>query len=137
MQKAPIHQSHIYRQIKILRTIFEKGHSRNIPMKLFQNLTSSFEEEDFLRISSCHYSARAPIHQSHVYGRIKISPTFFLKGHPRNISVKLFQNLNSSFGEEDFLRISSCPYSARSPPFTRAMFMDRSKFREQFLKRVT
>ena len=29
--------------------------------------------------------------------------------------MKLFQNLTSGFGEEDFLRISSCPYSARSP----------------------
>ena len=57
----------------------------------------------------------APIHQSHVYGRIKISRTFFEKGHPWNIPVKLFQNLTSSFGEGDFLRISSCPYSARSP----------------------
>ena len=60
VQKAPIHQSHIYRQIKILRTIFEKGHSRNIPVKLFQNLTSRFEEEDFLRIYSCPYSAESP-----------------------------------------------------------------------------
>ena len=57
----------------------------------------------------------APIHQSQVYGWIKISPTIFEKGHPRNIPVKLFQNLTSGFGEEDFLRISSCPYSARSP----------------------
>ena len=86
-----------------------------MPVKLFQNLTSSFEEEDFLRISSCPYSARSPIHQSHVYGRIKISRTFLEKGHLRNIPVKLFQNLTSSFGEEDFLRFSSCPYSARSP----------------------
>ena len=59
-QKAPIYQNHIYRQIKILRTIFEKGHPRNIPVKLFQNLTSSFGEENFLRISSCCYSARSP-----------------------------------------------------------------------------
>jgi hypothetical protein len=29
--------------------------------------------------------------------------------------VKLFQNLTGSFGEENFLKISSCPYSARSP----------------------
>ena len=115
MQKDPIHQSHIYRQIKILRTIFEKGHSRNIPVKLFQNLTSSFEEEYLFRISSCPYSARNPIHQSHVYGRIKISRPLFEKGHPRNIHVKLFQNLTGSFGEEDFLGISSCPYSARNP----------------------
>ena len=175
MQKAPIHQSHIHRKIKILRTIFEKGHPRNIPVKLFQNLTSGFGEKSFLRISSCPYSAKsphspepyfrqikilrskfceqvlkrvtqgiflwnyfkiwpavskkkiiwallhvpilreAPINQSHVYGWIKISRTVFEKGHPRNIPVKLFQNLTSSFGEEDFLRISSCPYSARSP----------------------
>ena len=171
MQKAPIHQSHIYRQIKILRTIFEKGHPRNIPVKLFQNLTSCFGEKSFLRISSGPYSAKSPhspepyfetdqnfvnnfwegslkefsceiisksdqqfrrrkflqkflhvpivrkasIHQSYVYGRIKISRTFFEKGHPRNIPVKSFQNLTSSVREEDFLRISSCPYSARSP----------------------
>ena len=115
VQKAPIHKSYIYRQIKILRTISEKGHPRNIPVKLFQNLTSSFGEIDFLRISSCPYSARSPNHQSLVYGWIKISRTIFENGHPRNIPVKLFQNLNSSFREKDFLRISSCPYSARSP----------------------
>ena len=60
VQKAPIHQSHIYWQIKILQTVFEKGHPRNIAVKLFQNLTSSFGEEDFLRISKCPYSARSP-----------------------------------------------------------------------------
>ena len=42
----------------------------------------------------------APIHHSHVYGRIKISQTIFQKGHPWNIPVKLFQNLTTSFGEE-------------------------------------
>ena len=59
-KKAPIHQSHIYRQIKILRTVFEKGHPRNIPVKLLQNLTSGFGEKSFLRISSCPYSAKSP-----------------------------------------------------------------------------
>ena len=115
MQEAPIHQSHVYGWIKILRTIFEKGHERNIPVKLFQNLTSSFGE-DFLRISSCPYIVQdAPIHQSHVFGRIKILQTIFEKGHPRNIPAKLFQNVTIGFEEKDFLRISSCPYSARSP----------------------
>ena len=33
VQKAPIHQSHVYRQVKISGTIFEKGHPRNIPVK--------------------------------------------------------------------------------------------------------
>ena len=113
MQEAPIHQSHVYGRIKILQTSFEKGHQRYIPVKLFQNLTSSFGEEDFLRISSCPYIVQeAPIHQRHVFGRVKISQTIFEKGHPRNIPAKLFQNLTSGFGEEDFLRISSCPYGA-------------------------
>ena len=47
VQKAPLHQSHVYGRIKILRTIFEKGHTRNIPVKLFENLTRGFEEENF------------------------------------------------------------------------------------------
>ena len=103
MREAPIHQSHVYGGIKISQTPFEKGHQRNIPVKLFQNLTSSFGEEDFLRISSCPYIVQeAPIHQSHVFGRIKISQTSVEKSHPKNIPVKLFQNLTSGFGEEDF-----------------------------------
>ena len=61
MQKRPIHLSHVYRPIKISRTVFEKGHPMNIPAKLFQNLTSGFGEEDFfLRISSCMYGAPKP-----------------------------------------------------------------------------
>ena len=106
-------------QIKISRTIFEKGHPRNIPVKLFQNLIRGFREEDFFYefLHVCIVQ-EAPIHQSHVYGWIKIMRTIFEKGHTRNIPVKLFQNLTSGFGEEDFLRISSCPYSARSPHST-------------------
>ena len=55
--------------------VFEKGHSRKIPVKLFQNWTSGFRKKDFLRISSCLFSARSPIHQSHVYGLIKVLRT--------------------------------------------------------------
>ena len=57
----------------------------------------------------------ALIHKSHVYRRIEISLTVFEKGHPRNISLTLLQNPTSSFREEDFLRIPSCPYTASSP----------------------
>ena len=60
MQKASIRQSHVYRWIKILRPIFEKVHKRNIPVKLFHNLTSGLREEDFLKIASCPYSPRSP-----------------------------------------------------------------------------
>ena len=58
VQEAPIYPSHVYGQIKILRPLFEKGHPRNVPVKLFQIRTSGFR--DFLRISSCLYSATSP-----------------------------------------------------------------------------
>ena len=64
----------------------EKGHSRNISMGLFQNLTGSFKE-NFLGICLCSYSQVAPIHQSHVHGRIKITLKIFKRGHSRNISA--------------------------------------------------
>ena len=135
MQEAPIHQSHVYGQIKILPTLFEKGYQRNIPVKLFQNLTNSFGEKDFLRISSCPYIVQeAPIYQSHVFGRIKISRTIFEKGHLRNIPAKLFQNLTSGFREKSFLRIFSCPYSARSPHSAEPCFWADQNFANIFLK---
>ena len=116
VQEAPIDQSHVFGRIKISQTIFEKGQPRNIPVKLFQNLTSGFGEEDCLRISSCPYSARSPHSPEPCLWMDQIfSRTIFKKGHPRNILVKFFQNMTSSFREEDFLGISSCPYSARSP----------------------
>ena len=75
----------------------EKVHSRNISMRLFQNLTHSFRE-DFLGICICSYSQVAAMHQSRVHGRIKITLsrvhgrikitlTIFERGYSRNISV--------------------------------------------------
>ena len=96
MQKKTIHQSHVYCRIKILQTIFEKGHPKNIPVKLFQNLTSGFGE-DFFGISSCRIVQEAPIHQSNVYKQIRIWQTIFEKAHPRNIPEKLFQNRTCGF----------------------------------------
>ena len=84
-------------------------------MELCQNLISGFGEEGFLRISSSLYSAKSTYSPEPCLLTDQISGTVFEKGHPRNISVKLFQNLTS-----------------QKPPFTRAMFMDGSKFREQF-----
>ena len=132
MREAAIQQSHVYEWIKISRTLFEKDHPRNIPMKLFQNLTSSFGEQDFLRISSCPYSARNPHSPEPCLWTDQNFANIFEKGHQRNIPVKLFQNLTSSFGEEDFLRISSCPYIVQEAPIHQCHV-----FRKQFLKRVT
>ena len=39
--------THVSRRIKISRQHFEKGHPRNIPMKLFLNRTRGFRKEDF------------------------------------------------------------------------------------------
>ena len=62
----------------------------------------------------------APIHQSHVYGRIKILWTIFEKVHPRNIPVKLFQNRTCGFWEEDFFKNFFMSVQCKKPPFTRA-----------------
>ena len=83
-------------------------------MKLFYNLTSGFIEEDFIRISSCPYSARSSDSTEPCLLTDQNFANIFVKGHPRNIPVKFFQNLTSGLGE-DFLRISSCPYSESSP----------------------
>ena len=87
---------------------FKKGHPRNIRVKLFQNVTSGFREEDFFKeFLHIRIVQEAPVYQSHVYGRIRILRTIFEKSHPKNIPVELFQNWTSGFGEEDFLKISS------------------------------
>ena len=129
-KKPHIHQSHVFRRIKISQTLFEKGHKRNNLVKLFQILTSGFGEEDFLRISSCLYSAKSlpPLHGGHIFRWIKISRIVFEKGHLRNIPVKLFPNRTRGIREEEFLRISSCPYSAKSlpPPWRPCFFADQN-----------
>ena len=45
-----------------------------------------------------------------------------------------FKNLTSSFGEEDFSRISSCPYSARSPHSPEPCFWTDQNFANSFWK---
>ena len=57
-------------------------------------------------------------------------------GHPRNIPVKFVQNLTCGLREEDFLGISSCPYSARSSHSPEPCLLTDQNF-EQILKRVT
>ena len=56
-------------------------------MKLFQNLTSSYREDGFVRICSCLYSERSP-HLPEPCSWIDQNwLTIFEKGHSRNISV--------------------------------------------------
>ena len=76
----------------------------------------------------------APIHQSHVHSRIKLSRTIFRKGHPRKIPVKLFQNLTSDLKRNFFSRISSCPYSARITHSPESCLWTDQNFVNNFLK---
>ena len=100
-------ESHVFSLTKILWTCFEKCNQGYTSVKLFQNLTCGFREE-FIRIPSCLCSASSFHSPEHVSQWIKILHTFFEKVHPRNISVKIFQNLTSHYREEKFIRISLC-----------------------------
>ena len=104
MQEAPTHQSHVYGWIRISQTIFEKGHQRNIPVKLFQNLTSGFG--DFLRVSSCPYSARSPHSPEPCLWTDQNFANNFWNGSPKEHSCEIILNQTSCFWEEDFLRIT-------------------------------
>ena len=97
MQEAPIHQSHVYGQIKISRTIFEKGHPRNIPLKLFQNLTSSLKKEDVVRISSCPYSARRPHSLRPCLWMDQNFAKTFWKGSPKEQSCEIISKSDQQF----------------------------------------
>ena len=48
--------------------------------------------------------------------------------------MKLFQNLTSGFREEDFLRKSLCPYSARSPHSPEPCFGTNQNFADTVWK---
>ena len=73
----------------------------------------------------------ATIHQCFVHWWIKISRIISDNCHPRNISVKLFQNLICGFREEIFKNFSMSIW-CKSPPFTRAMLIDESQFANNF-----
>ena len=135
MQKAPIHQSHINRQIKILPTIFEKGHPRNIPVKLFQNLTSSFGEEDLLRISSCPYSARSPHLSEPCLWKDQNFANNFWKGTSKEHSCEIISKSDKPFRRRRFLKnffLSLC--SARSPHLSEPCFWANQNFANNFWK---
>ena len=77
----------------------------------------------------------APIHQSHVYDGSKFCEHFLKRVTQGTFLRKLFQNLTCSFGEEDFLKISSCPFSARSPHSPEPCFRADQNFANNFLKK--
>ena len=101
MREAPIHQSHVFGQIKISQQFLKRVTQGTFLWNYFK-IWPAVSEKIFLRISSCPYIVQeAPIHQSHVFGQIKISQTIFEKGHPRVVRcpssvVNNFFNIFSS-----------------------------------------
>ena len=134
MQEAPIHLSHVYGRIKISPTSFEKGHPKNIPVKLFQNLTSSFGEEDFLRISACPYSARSPHSPEPCLWTNQNFANCFWKGSPKEHSCEIISKSDQGFQRKRFLK--NCLKNSISLPWQTTVF-DGIKFCEQFLKRTS
>ena len=135
VQEAPIHQSHVYGRIEISRTLFEKGHPRNIPVKLFQNLTNSFGEEDFLRISSCPYSARSPHSPEPCLWMDHNFASNFWKGSPKEHSCEIISKSDKQFRRRRFFKnffMSLC--SARSPISSEPCFWADQNFRNKFWK---
>ena len=119
MQEAPIHQSHVYGRIKILQTIFENGHQRNVPVKLFQNLTSNFGE-DFLRISICPYSARSPHSPEPCFWANQTNE--FWKGSPKEHSCEIILKSDQRFQRRRFLK--NCLKNSNSLPWQPEFLME-------------
>ena len=121
MQEAPIHQSHVYGRIKVSRTVLEKGHLRNIPVKLFQNLTSSFGE-DFLRISSCPYSARSPHSPEPCFWANQNFANNLWKGSPMEHSCEIISKSDQQFQSRRFLK--NCLKNSISLPWQQEFLME-------------
>ena len=80
-------------------TTFEKGHSRNIPVKLFQNRSSGSRGEHFFRIAEKKKTFRCHGNQSFQWNQILW--TMFKEDLPRNIPAKFGPNLPSGLGGID------------------------------------
>ena len=125
-----IHRSNIHKQ-------FLKGSSKENSCEIISKFDHRFRRrrffKDFLRISSCPYSARSPHHQSHVYGGIRILRTIFETGQLRNIPMKLFQNRTNGFQRRRFFKnfFMSIKWK-KSPPPWRPCFSKDQNFENTF-----
>ena len=103
-------------------------------MKLFQNLTSSFREEDFLRISSCPYSARSPHSPEPCFLVDHNFANNFLRGSPKEHSCEIISKSDQQFQRRRFLKILLKKFNVIAMA-TRVF--DGIKFCEHFLKRTS
>ena len=102
-----------------LPKLFEKGHLRNNPVKLFQNLISGFREE-FLRISTCPYSARSP-HSSCLWMNQNFADNF-RKGSPKEQLCETISKSDQLFQRRRFLK--NCLKNSISLPWQPEFLME-------------
>ena len=107
--------------------IVEKGHLREISMKLFQYLTSGLRE-DFVRISSCPYSESSP-HSLEPCLQMdqNFANNFWKRSFKEQKSYRPFQRTR-------FLKNFFMSVLCKKPPFTRTMFIHRPNFANNFWK---
>ena len=97
------------------------------------SLTSGFREEDFLRICPCPHSAKSPQSPEPCLLTDQNFTTNFWKGSPKNHSCEIISKSDKEF-QRRFFKNFFMSIQYKKLPFTRAMFMDRSKSFEQFWK---
>ena len=119
-------------------TKFREQFLKRVPKEQSCDFNSNSDKRFQRRIlkifSKVHTVKKPPSMAAMFFDGSKFRKQFLYKGYPKKIPVKLFQNRTWGF-REDFLRISSCPHSAKSlspPPPMVATFFDGSKFHEQF-----
>ena len=83
---------------------------------------------------SCPYSARSPHSPELCLWMDQNFANNFWKGSPKEHSCEIISNLTSGFRDGDFLRISSCPYSARSPQSPEPCLWTDQNFENNFWK---
>ena len=79
----------------------------------------------------CPYSARSP---PFTRTMIKISQKTFYTRSPKESSCEIISKIGPAVSEKDFLRISSCPFSARSPHSTEPCLWMDYNFANNFRK---
>ena len=102
VQKAPPRQPCFFDGSKFHEQFLKRVPQGTILWNYFKFWPAVSEKKIFPEFLHVLIVQNAPIHQSHAYSRIKLSWTIFEKGHPRKISVKLFQNWSNGFWEDFF-----------------------------------
>ena len=99
------------------------------------------EKKIFLRISACPYRAKSlsppPPPWRPCFSTDQNFANKLWKGSPKEQSCEIISKSDKRFQRRKFLKNFSKSIQWKKPPPGAAMFFDGSKFRKQFLKRVT